>query len=593
MADNEATLIVRIKQAGANVLDSITEKFGSLKNVALAAFTAMAAVMGKALMDYREQELAINALSQSMVNAGVFTSALRDRYLEQAAALQKLTTFGDEQIIKAQAILQQHLGNIEITKELTMATLDLATKTGSLDSAADMVGKTIGSTTNALARQGIEVDANAEKHEKLGQVIEGLNAKVGGQAIAAADGLGVWAQLGNAASDMSEKLGEELSPTFVVIGKTMLDFLNNSLMPTAAFISDVFGKAINGITQILLGAGFVVETFGAQLGNVFGAVAQAALAIAEGDFKKLKDVATNSFDQIGQTQVELTEKYGARLSALRQSFFDDNEAQRQADLEKEKLANEKNLELLQEKLLKEQLVKQQQRVAEQEMEIAQIGASDEQKLQQQINAKNKEIAAATDASVRLGLLKDKEALLDQQRAMRTKAYEDQINAQRIKGYGMFFEGMASLSESGNKELAAIGKAAAIAKATMDAYVAIQNALASMPYPANIAAAVGIGVMAFSNVSKIAGVKLAEGGIVQATPGGVPAIIGEGGKDEAVIPLDDDGAMNRLGGGGTTIIFQGPTLGDEQQAMEFAKNIDRALFRLRQSNQSLAFDEDLV
>ena len=38
-------------------------------------------------------------------------------------------------------------------------------------------------------------------------------------------------------------------------------------------------------------------------------------------------------------------------------------------------------------------------------------------------------------------------------------------------------------------------------------------------------------------------QLAEGGIVKATPGGTPAIIGEGGQDEAVIPLDRMGSGN--------------------------------------------------
>jgi hypothetical protein len=47
-------------------------------------------------------------------------------------------------------------------------------------------------------------------------------------------------------------------------------------------------------------------------------------------------------------------------------------------------------------------------------------------------------------------------------------------------------------------------------------------------------------------------QLANGGIVKATPGGTLALIGEGGRDEAVIPLDKAGGM----GGGNTIIIQG-------------------------------------
>jgi uncharacterized membrane protein len=48
-------------------------------------------------------------------------------------------------------------------------------------------------------------------------------------------------------------------------------------------------------------------------------------------------------------------------------------------------------------------------------------------------------------------------------------------------------------------------------------------------------------------------KLADGGIVKASPGGTLALIGEGGKDEAVIPLDRMGSM---GGGDVNIYVQG-------------------------------------
>jgi tape measure domain-containing protein len=68
----------------------------------------------------------------------------------------------------------------------------------------------------------------------------------------------------------------------------------------------------------------------------------------------------------------------------------------------------------------------------------------------------------------------------------------------------FFGNLATLSESGNKKLAAIGKAAAIAQASIKAYVAINEALASAPPPLNYALAAAVGVAAFANVSKIAG-----------------------------------------------------------------------------------------
>lgn len=56
------------------------------------------------------------------------------------------------------------------------------------------------------------------------------------------------------------------------------------------------------------------------------------------------------------------------------------------------------------------------------------------------------------------------------------------------------------------------------------------------------------------VGKVSFPRLAEGGIVTARPGGILANIGEGGQDEAVIPLDklDDMLSGNTGGGGITV-----------------------------------------
>lgn len=65
--------------------------------------------------------------------------------------------------------------------------------------------------------------------------------------------------------------------------------------------------------------------------------------------------------------------------------------------------------------------------------------------------------------------------------------------------------IATLQQNATGELAEIGKAAAITKATIDGYVAVQSALAQVPYPFNFAAAALVGVAAAANVAKIASV----------------------------------------------------------------------------------------
>jgi hypothetical protein len=107
--------------------------------------------------------------------------------------------------------------------------------------------------------------------------------------------------------------------------------------------------------------------------------------------------------------------------------------------------------------------------------------------------------------------------LSEREAAQAKA---QVNAQyhqlRLEQASSFFGNLATLSESSNKTLAAIGKAAAIAQATIDGILAVQKALASAPPPFNFALAAAAGVAAAVNVAKIAGLK--EGGPVTG-PGG--------------------------------------------------------------------------
>jgi phage-related protein len=87
------------------------------------------------------------------------------------------------------------------------------------------------------------------------------------------------------------------------------------------------------------------------------------------------------------------------------------------------------------------------------------------------------------------------------------------------------------------------------------------------------------------VQKVRLNRLAEGGIIRATPGGVAALIGEGGRNERVEPLDKDGLSVRdraiiaqLSGGGATINVY-PSAGMDER--ELAELVSRRLaFELR-------------
>ncbi|MGV8954239.1 MAG: hypothetical protein ACOH2M_24285, partial [Cypionkella sp.] len=108
-------------------------------------------------------------------------------------------------------------------------------------------------------------------------------------------------------------------------------------------------------------------------------------------------------------------------------------------------------------------------------------------------------------------------LLSEEEVAQRKA---QINAEyweaRTSGTRTMLDALASLQGSSNKKIAALGKAAAMAQATMDGVLAVQKALASAPPPFNYVQAAIVGAVAAANVASIAG--MAGGGLVSGVGG---------------------------------------------------------------------------
>ena len=166
-------------------------------------------------------------------------------------------------------------------------------------------------------------------------------------------------------------------------------------------------------------------------------------------------------------------------------------------------------------------------------------------------------------------------------------------AQQLSGW---LGHMSSLQSSNNQAMMVIGKAAAIGQMWIATYRAANEGLAWGTAMGGTPLGLTMQALAYAagaaNVARVAGVQLAEGGVVRARPGGIQATIGEGGRDEAVIPLEN-GRIPGSAEGGVTIIVNGGLLGDQSSARELAVALDRELLKLRQNNESQAFDQGLV
>ncbi len=102
------------------------------------------------------------------------------------------------------------------------------------------------------------------------------------------------------------------------------------------------------------------------------------------------------------------------------------------------------------------------------------------------------------------VLRDNDIISEQTAAQAKARVAIQQKQLELEFTTQFFGQLAGLQNSGNKKIAAIGKAAAITQATIDGVLAVQKALASFPPPYNYAMAAAVGVSAAANVAKIAG-----------------------------------------------------------------------------------------
>ena len=135
--------------------------------------------------------------------------------MNQASKLQKITLFGDEETIKAQALIAAFVDEADQIKQIIPLVQDMAAAKGmDLANAADLVSKTLGSSTNALSRYGIEVKGAVGSTERLASLAKGMGDAFAGSAEAMAKaGTGPVKQFFNALGDMQERIGGKLIPT--------------------------------------------------------------------------------------------------------------------------------------------------------------------------------------------------------------------------------------------------------------------------------------------------------------------------------------------------------------------------------------------
>ena len=222
MADKKLNIKVRIKGAkkAEKGLGKVNNSMKSMAKTAVAAgaafFGARAIISGlSAVIKLAgEQEMAEKKLSSQL-------GYVSKKLLEQAKSLQKVTMFGDEMTLGVMASIAAFTKNEEHIDAATTATLDFAAAMGfDLKSAGDLIAKTLGSSTNALTRYGVEVKGAVGSSERLESLTTNVAKLFGGQAKAQAETMaGAMQQASNAMGDAGEQIGSLLAPAVTNIAE--------------------------------------------------------------------------------------------------------------------------------------------------------------------------------------------------------------------------------------------------------------------------------------------------------------------------------------------------------------------------------------
>ena len=313
----------RFQKLGKTIKTSALAQVAAIGGVVL-ALRSMVRGIGASIEAAKVQEDAINALDGALADLGPSADKVSKALQEQAAALQLVTRFGDEETIQAQALLASFVKEEDAIKAATVATMDLAEAKGfSLVSAADLVSKTLGSSTNALTRYGIEVTGVVGSTERLTSLTENIAKVFGGRAQKATETFsGKVTQLSNAFGDMQEAIGQSITENDKM-GDSIDDLKQTIVEVTpqvAALAEHIVGISVESLNalarlgQLTVAINTLGDTTGAFVDKA--EFAEAALRAQAARTAILAEITRLLASVVGQSAEEFEKQGNAMLKAL-------------------------------------------------------------------------------------------------------------------------------------------------------------------------------------------------------------------------------------------------------------------------------------
>jgi len=237
----------------------------------------------KVIENTREQEKAVAQLNATLRSTGRYSDETSQALQNQAAALQKLTTYGDESIITAQSQLLtfKELGN-EVFPRATQAVLDMSAKMGTdLNGAVIQIGKALNSPIegiSALTRVGVTFSDSQKEMIKTLQksgdilgaqeiILKELESQFKGSAEAARNTFGgALTAVSNAFNDLLEGKGGTIGGATEALNQLEETLASPEMVAAFQYLISAIATSVEWLAKGT--KGFV--DFGTGIGEFFG-----------------------------------------------------------------------------------------------------------------------------------------------------------------------------------------------------------------------------------------------------------------------------------------------------------------------------------
>ena len=576
-------------QTGFAAMASGAAKVGA----ALVAAKGVVDFFAQSISEYQEHARNVNMLAAAFNNVGYTASGAMQQALAFADEMERSTGLDGELFIKGQRALANYGVVGAQAQDAIRAAFSLSANQGmAFESALQLITRAAAGSTSALTRYGVVLGENVKEGHEFEAAVKQINEQFGPSAQAAiGDTTAKMGALREAWGGFKEVIGQGLNEGLAPIVEWLTDavlFLQKAFTAWGNSWDYTIGliqTGIAGLRSLFLNfADVAFRAFGkiVEIGNKLHIIPDGVAEAVKGEVEWISRAADSAeqetatlnrlrrgINEIWPAEQKITEEQNKQLEIQAQQINAARQKKQQAQGEASAQGEVTNELERQQKILDNLGLSSSKDLkgwnrnadnSEPGPTGAEIFAGGDSELGGAADAVDQYDAEAerleelrglklsyieqeiSDETLKQEALANLEAQYNQQKLENDKK---QAKA-RQQVYGTMWSALTGLASSENKKVATIGKVASIAQATMSMFTGAAKAL-ELPFPANLAAVATVLAQGAALVQQIEAVKLANGGLVRAVTGGVNAVIGEGGSDEAVLPLDNTQAMRRIGG----------------------------------------------